>query len=120
MKGRFMDILDGVETVGIWPGQSREYRSDDWEVGYRDLRGGHHKLARVRNADRDKIYAYYQWLCDRDNDRANDNWSPYIERGDGAHWCDTAYAYYQWLCDRDNDNWSPYIERGDGASWEDR
>jgi hypothetical protein len=52
--------------VGIWPGQSREYLRDDWEVGYRDRHGGHHKLVRVRNADRDKVYAYYQWLCDRD------------------------------------------------------
>jgi hypothetical protein len=111
-----MDILDGIETVGIWPGQSREYRRDDWEVGFRDPRGGHHKLVRVRNADRDKAYAYYLWLSERDDD----NWSGYVERDDRANWCDKAYAYYAWLCDRDNDNWSPYIERGDGASWEDR
>jgi bifunctional non-homologous end joining protein LigD len=105
-----MDILDGVETVGIWPGQLREYRRDDWEVGFRDRHGGHHKLVRVHDADRDKSYAYYLWLSEGDND----NWSLYVKRDDGANWCDKAYAYYQWLCDRDNDNWSPYIERGDG------
>jgi hypothetical protein len=77
-----MDILDGVETVGIWPGQSREYRRDDWEVGFRDRHGGHHKLVRVRNADRDKAYAYYLWLSEGDND----NWSLYVKRHDGANW----------------------------------
>jgi hypothetical protein len=76
------DILAGVEQVGIWPGQSLEYRWDDWEVGYRDRRGKQHKLVRVHNADRDKAYAHYLLLHKHDDDDS----TPYIQRGDGASW----------------------------------
>jgi hypothetical protein len=77
------DILAGVEQVGIRPGMSRDYRRDDWEVGYRHvLRGGGDPQARVHDADRDKAYAYYQYLIDGESDY----YSAYIERADGASW----------------------------------
>jgi hypothetical protein len=77
------DPLEGVTRVGIWPGMDREYRRDDWEVGFEHvMRGNRDTCARVRNKDRDRAYAYYQTLHDKDYSYS----IPYLKRADGAEW----------------------------------
>jgi hypothetical protein len=61
----------------------RNYCRDDWEVGFRHvLRDNRDHLVRVRNADRERAYAYFLTLHDKDYSYS----VPYIERADGAGW----------------------------------
>jgi hypothetical protein len=77
------DPLEGVTRIGIWPGMDREYRRDDWEIGFAHvMRGSRDLLVRVRHEDRQRAYAYYLMLHDKDYSYA----IPYLKRADGARW----------------------------------